>query len=52
MEQSQTLPACEVERMMKLQDVISEAIAKKLSWIEAAESWRNFLEGDPCQRYA
>jgi hypothetical protein len=26
-----------MERMMKLQDVILKAMAKKLSWIEAAE---------------
>jgi hypothetical protein len=31
------IPACEVERMMKLQDVILKAMAKKLTWIEAAE---------------
>jgi hypothetical protein len=33
----QTIPAREVERMMKLQDVILKAMAKKLTWIEAAE---------------
>ena len=31
------LPARETERMMKLQDVILKAMAKKLRWIEAAE---------------
>ena len=31
------ISARETERMMKLQDVILKAIAKKLSWIEAAE---------------
>src|SRR5579872_343103 len=31
------MPARETERMMKLQDVILRAIAKKLTWIEAAE---------------
>jgi transposase len=31
------MPARETERMMKLQDVILKAMAKKLSWIEAAE---------------
>src|SRR3954470_5787868 len=31
------MPAREMERMMKLQDVILKAMAKKLSWIEAAE---------------
>jgi transposase len=36
-ETSQTIPAREAERMMKLQDVILKAMAKKLTWIEAAE---------------
>ncbi len=31
------IPAREMERMMKLQDVILKAIAKKITWIEAAE---------------
>ena len=31
------MPAREVERMMKLQDVILKAMAKKLTWIQAAE---------------
>jgi transposase len=31
------LPARETERMMKLQDVILKAMARKLTWIEAAE---------------
>jgi transposase len=31
------IPIREMERMMKLQDVILKAMAKKLSWIEAAE---------------
>jgi transposase len=31
------VPAREMERMMKLQDVILKAMAKKLSWLEAAE---------------
>ena len=31
------IPAREMERMMKLQDVILKAMAKKLTWIEAAE---------------
>jgi transposase len=31
------IPARETERMMKLQDVILKAMAKKLNWIEAAE---------------
>ena len=32
------MPARETERMMKLQDVILKAMAKKLTWIEAAET--------------
>jgi transposase len=31
------VPARDLERMMKLQDVILKAMAKKLSWLEAAE---------------
>jgi hypothetical protein len=31
------IPAQETERMMKLQNVILKAMAKQLSWIEAAE---------------
>jgi len=31
------IPAREMERMMKLQDVILKAMAKKITWIEAAE---------------
>jgi len=31
------MPARETERMMKLQDVILKAMAKKITWIEAAE---------------
>jgi transcriptional regulator GlxA family with amidase domain len=34
---SRAIPARETERMMKLQDVILKAMAKSLSWIEAAE---------------
>jgi len=30
-------PIAEVERMMKLQDVLLKAIAKKITWWEAAE---------------
>ena len=37
MESSQPIPAREMERMMKLQDVILKAMAEKLTWIEAAE---------------
>jgi transposase len=36
-ESQREIPAREVERMMKLQDVILKAMAKKLTWIEAAE---------------
>jgi transposase len=36
-ETGQAIPAREAERMMKLQDVILKAMAKKLTWIEAAE---------------
>ena len=32
-----SIPARETERMMKLQEVILKAMAKKLTWIEAAE---------------
>src|ERR1700724_4068180 len=31
------MPARETERMMKLQDVILKAMAKKLTWVQAAE---------------
>ncbi len=31
------IPARETERMMKLKDVILKAMAKKSTWIEAAE---------------
>ena len=47
-------PAAEVERMMKLQDVLLKAMAKKITWWEAAEiigvsdrtmrRWRERLE--------
>ena len=37
MEQSQPIRARETERMMKLQAVILKAMARKLTWIEAAE---------------
>ena len=37
MEPKQSLPAREAERMMNLQDVILRAMAKSLTWIEAAE---------------
>ena len=36
-EPSRMMPARETERMMKLQDVILKAMAKKITWIEAAE---------------
>jgi transposase len=53
-ESNQNLPAREVERMMKLQDVMLKAMAKKISWQSAAEiigvtprtmrRWRERLE--------
>jgi transposase len=36
-EQNQTIPVREMERMMKLQDVILKAMAGKITWIDAAE---------------
>ena len=33
----QQIPAAEMERMMKLQEVILKAMAGKLTWIAAAE---------------
>jgi transposase len=36
-EPNQAISAAEVERMMKLQDVILKAMAKKISWLVAAE---------------
>jgi len=36
-EANQNLPVREVERMMKLQDVLLKAMAKKISWASAAE---------------
>jgi transposase len=51
---TQRYPAAEVERMMKLQDVLLKAMAKKITWWEAAEiigvtdrtmrRWRERLE--------
>jgi transposase len=50
----QQYPAAEVERMMRLQDVLLKAMAKKISWVAAAEiigvtprtmrRWRERLE--------
>src|SRR5665213_625011 len=37
MKASQLIPSAEVERMMKLQDVLLKAMAKKISWLSAAE---------------
>ena len=34
---SKSIPATEVERMMKLQDVLLKAMAKRISWLSAAE---------------
>jgi len=36
-EPSQPIPAREVERMMKLQDVLLKAMARKICWVAAAE---------------
>ena len=54
METTQQLPFREVERMMKTQDVLLKAMAKKISWLSAAEiigvtprtmrRWRERLE--------
>lgn len=37
MENPEAVSAAEVERMMKLQDVILEAMAKRITWMAAAE---------------
>ncbi|MBV9499389.1 MAG: hypothetical protein JO138_08430 [Acidobacteriaceae bacterium] len=37
LEQTQAISAAELERMMKLQDVILKAMAKRITWLEAAE---------------
>ena len=37
MEKTEAISAAELERMMKLQDVILKAMAKKITWLEAAE---------------
>jgi hypothetical protein len=37
LERTQAITAAELERMMKLQDVILKAMAKKITWLEAAE---------------
>jgi transposase len=54
MKSSQLIPSAEVERMMKLQDVLLKAMAKRISWLSAAEiigvtprtmrRWRERLE--------
>ena len=56
MDPSQQYSAAEMERMMKLQDVLLKAMAKKITWWEAAEiigvtdrtmrRWRERLEAD------
>lgn len=56
METSPSVPLREVERMMKLQDVLLKAMAKRISWVSAAEiigmtprtmrRWRARLETD------
>jgi hypothetical protein len=33
------IPAAEVERMMKVQDILLKAMAKKITWWEAADQW-------------
>jgi ribonuclease D len=37
LENQKQYPAAEVERMMKVQDVLLKAMAKKIRWWEAAE---------------
>ena len=37
MDETQQYPAAEVERMMKVQDVLLKAMAKKITWWAAAE---------------
>jgi transposase len=37
LETSRAISAAELERMMKMQDVILKAMAKKITWLEAAE---------------
>ena len=37
MTKPETVPAAELERMMKLQDVILKAMAKRITWMAAAE---------------
>jgi transposase len=54
--ESQQYSAAEMERMMKVQDVLLKAMAKKISWVIAAEiigvtprtmrRWRERLEED------
>ena len=56
METSQQYSAAETERMMKLQDVLLKAMAKKIRWWDAAEiigvtdrtmrRWRERLEAE------
>jgi hypothetical protein len=36
-ERREAISAAESERMMKLQDVILKAMAKKITWLDAAE---------------
>jgi hypothetical protein len=37
LDKNRAISSAELERMMKLQDVILKAMAKKLTWLEAAE---------------
>ena len=56
MDETQQYPAAEVERMMKVQDVLLKAMAKKITWWSAAEilgvtdrtmrRWRERIETD------
>ena len=50
------IPIREMERMMKLQDVILKAMAKNVSWIDAAEIagmsvWNMQRKRQTCQEY-
>ena len=56
MDETQQYPAAEMERMMKVQDVLLKAMAKKITWWSAAEilgvtdrtmrRWRERIETD------
>ena len=38
-DETQQYPAAEMERMMKVQDVLLKAMAKKMTWWSAAETF-------------